>query len=118
MEVVQLINLLHVISIFDGSIQVPVGPLIRLDQDNYLQRNIYPYLMYGTGGSDLWIIGRGGVGVTISAFYATHILHLAPFDCVLLPDVDGDVIESLGELLYTGRFSILFCDNFSLTFFS
>ena len=83
MEVVQLINLLHVISIFVGSIQVPVGPLIRLDQDNYLQRNIYPYLMYGTGGSDLWIIGRGGVGVTTSAFYATHILHLAPFDCVL-----------------------------------
>ena len=98
--------------------QVGVGPLVLLQQDNYLKRSIYPYLMHGTGGSDIWIIGKGGEGITINAFYATHILHLAPFDCVLLPDVDGDVIESLGELLYTGRFSILFCDNFSLTFFS
>ena len=69
--------------------------------------------MHGSGGSDLWIIGSGGEAVTINAFYATNILHLAPFDCVLVPDVDGDVLENLGELLYTGRFSSLYSTTLS-----
>ena len=84
--------------------QVGVGPLVLLQQDNYLKRSIYPYLMHGTGCSDVWIIGKGGEGVTINAFYATYILDLAPFDCVLVPDVEGRHLENLGELLYTGRF--------------
>ena len=96
--------------------QVGVGPLLRLDQDNYLQRSIFPYLLHGTGGSDLWIVGKGGEGVTINAFFATHILNLAPFDCVLVPDVEGHLLENLGELLHTGRFSILVCENFGLIF--
>ena len=77
---------------------------IRFEQEDYLRRNIYPYLVHGTHGSDMWIIGRDGAGVTINFFYAKHILNFAPFDCVLVPDVDGNVLENLGQLLYTGRF--------------
>ena len=88
-------------------VEVVMGPWdIRFQQDNYLEKYVYPYLMYGNSGSDLWIIGKGGAGVTINAFYATYILNFAPFDCVLVPDVDGHVLENLGELLYTGRLSI------------
>ena len=58
---------------------------IRFEQEDYLRRNIYPYLVHGTHGSDMWIIDRDGAGVTINSFYAKHILNFAPFDCVLVP---------------------------------
>ena len=55
----------------------------------------------------MWIIGAGGQAVTINSFFATAILRFSPIDCVIAPEASGEVLESLGELLHTGRFSIV-----------
>ena len=51
-------------------------------------------------------MGAGGQYVTINSFYAKTILNLDSIDCVLVPDASADVLESLGELLHTGRFEL------------
>ena len=55
----------------------------------------------------MWVIGESGQGMTINSFYASTILNLDSIDCVLFPEAPADVLESLGELLHTGRLELL-----------
>ena len=84
------------------------GELLCLNYSNYFEKSIYPYLLNWTNNTnEMWIMGAGGQGVTINSFYATALLRFSPTDCVIAPEASGEVLESLGELLHTGRFSIV-----------
>ena len=85
------------------------GPILCLAHERHFEKSIYPYLLHSTNKSnEMWIIGEGGQGVTINSFFAASVLGFPPTDCVIVPEATGPVLESLGELLHTGRFNT-FC---------
>lgn len=82
------------------------NPLLRLENFKHFEESIYPYLLHSTTASnEMWVIGEGGQGVTINSFFAASLLGFPPTDCVIVPEAPGPVLESLGELLHTGRFN-------------